>query len=614
MTRIEKLEMQGFKSFAKKTLITFPSNFSVIAGPNGSGKCLVGSSKVILDNGKMISIKELVDKSIEVSDELEKIDDGVLSKKNSKKIKILTLNPKTMKIEPRLVSAFIRRKSPLNLLRILTRSGREIVVTETHPFFIMNCGSFVSKPAKDIRIKDKIAVPRNLSISPEKKTINLDFDLADSIYIPFSEEIKDKVRKVVKRYGKSQKEFCESIGISYYALKGIFDGQSVNAYNLIKILKEGGYQDKNILEVLSKVKGNRGSKLIDLPQIMNENLARFLGYLLSEGSSSASSNQVRIVNSDSNVLFDFSSLSNSLFNLDASERSYKPNSKDSIIYSKPLQTYLEKTFGFNIGSRAQEKFVPDIIFESSDSVVVNFLAGLFDGDAYLRFKKGEKTSCYLEFCSASKELASGVLTLLLRLGIIGILDEKRKFASNAKEKIKREYYSLYVYGQRQVRRLVMLIPFSNENKKKVVREILSSRIKNSTNLDLIPSVNYLIRSVVKKSGINLKKARKICPKLEAYCYDMCECSREGIMEVLNVIRQLGILDRESLTLLKYLENLANSDIFWDEIVEIKKIDSKEEWVYDLSVDQTHNFIADNFIVHNSNILDALCFVLGRTSA
>lgn len=38
MTRIEKLEMQGFKSFAKKTIINFPSNFSVVAGPNGSGK------------------------------------------------------------------------------------------------------------------------------------------------------------------------------------------------------------------------------------------------------------------------------------------------------------------------------------------------------------------------------------------------------------------------------------------------------------------------------------------------------------------------------------------------------------------------------------------------
>ena len=38
MTRIEKIELQGFKSFAKKTLLTFPSNFSVVCGPNGSGK------------------------------------------------------------------------------------------------------------------------------------------------------------------------------------------------------------------------------------------------------------------------------------------------------------------------------------------------------------------------------------------------------------------------------------------------------------------------------------------------------------------------------------------------------------------------------------------------
>jgi len=38
MPRIEKLEMQGFKSFSKKTILHFPSNFSVICGPNGSGK------------------------------------------------------------------------------------------------------------------------------------------------------------------------------------------------------------------------------------------------------------------------------------------------------------------------------------------------------------------------------------------------------------------------------------------------------------------------------------------------------------------------------------------------------------------------------------------------
>jgi len=38
MARIEKLEMQNFKSFSRKTQITFPSNFLTICGPNASGK------------------------------------------------------------------------------------------------------------------------------------------------------------------------------------------------------------------------------------------------------------------------------------------------------------------------------------------------------------------------------------------------------------------------------------------------------------------------------------------------------------------------------------------------------------------------------------------------
>ena len=38
MVRIEKITIRGFKSFAKKTVIKFPSNFSVICGANGSGK------------------------------------------------------------------------------------------------------------------------------------------------------------------------------------------------------------------------------------------------------------------------------------------------------------------------------------------------------------------------------------------------------------------------------------------------------------------------------------------------------------------------------------------------------------------------------------------------
>ena len=37
-TRINKLVMHGFKSFAKHTEIILPSNFNCVLGPNGAGK------------------------------------------------------------------------------------------------------------------------------------------------------------------------------------------------------------------------------------------------------------------------------------------------------------------------------------------------------------------------------------------------------------------------------------------------------------------------------------------------------------------------------------------------------------------------------------------------
>jgi len=44
MVRLEKIVLQGFKSFKRPTSMVFPSNFSVVTGPNGCGKSNVGDS------------------------------------------------------------------------------------------------------------------------------------------------------------------------------------------------------------------------------------------------------------------------------------------------------------------------------------------------------------------------------------------------------------------------------------------------------------------------------------------------------------------------------------------------------------------------------------------
>jgi replicative DNA helicase len=51
-----------------------------------------------------------------------------------------------------------------------------------------------------------------------------------------------------------------------------------------------------------------------------------------------------------------------------------------------------------------------------------------------------------------------------------------------------------------------------------------------------------------------------------------------------------------------LASLAKSDVYWDEIIAI--VPDGEAEVYDLTVDELHNFVAGDFTVHNSIEQDA----------
>lgn len=47
-----------------------------------------------------------------------------------------------------------------------------------------------------------------------------------------------------------------------------------------------------------------------------------------------------------------------------------------------------------------------------------------------------------------------------------------------------------------------------------------------------------------------------------------------------------------------LSSLANSDVYWDRIVEIKAVGKRQ--TYDLQIEGNHNFLANNLVVHNSH--------------
>jgi replicative DNA helicase len=232
------------------------------------------------------------------------------------------------------------------------------------------------------------------------------------------------------------------------------------------------------------------------------------------------------------------------------------------------------------GKKSAAKFVPAPLFTSPRPQVALFLNRLFATDGWATVLGEGQTQ--LGYASVSERLARQVQHLLLRFGVVASLRERRmKYRGT-----RRPAWQLDITDQRSIRTFAHEIGIfgKEEAVEKVIARLGEKRAKACR--DVIPPGvwAYLAQAKGEESWAAV-------------------ASRAGLPNGTNLHVGKRGFSRPRLRRLadavcsEPLRRLAESDVYWDRIVSVEPVGSKQ--VYDLTVPGTHNFVANDVCVHNT---------------
>jgi replicative DNA helicase len=236
-----------------------------------------------------------------------------------------------------------------------------------------------------------------------------------------------------------------------------------------------------------------------------------------------------------------------------------------------------------MGLRSAEKFVPDAVFGLGDEHLARFLGVMYacDGHVYCSDRLAQ-----IGYTTISKRLAHDVQHLLLRLGIVATIRTLKRPVYDGTGKVARE---IRITSQESLRRFCELVPVpgKEEAQEKVLRRL--DEAPRSTNTDTLPVEIW--DDVLQAKGDRVWAAISELtgrPRNHNWHVGARSPSRGLVAELATATQS------------PTLEELSDSDVWWDEVESVEYVG--EEETYDLDVPGLRNFVADDIIVHNSALV------------
>jgi replicative DNA helicase len=507
----------------------------VFAARPSMGKCLAFDSKILLSDGSIVTIEEVYRKQ----------QASFLTLKENWK---LALTSPTNFVDDGLKPVF----------RVATRLGKVIKATMPHPFLTISGW----KKLSELQPGDRIAVPRKLNVFGRHKWRDCEIKLL--AYLIGDGCLTGTNPRFTSGNTIVQEEFAAAV-LEFGGLKTqLFDSHGT---------RTPSFRVASNRELIRKGRLNFGATLRKAIGVSGQSSR---GIALAAGVSPVSLHEWK----KGNCAPTKQAFLRLCEVLQSSPAMLAPTGLEAISKNSrnSLTVWLEQLGIW--GRSAHTKQIPAQVFNLARSQLALFLNRLFATDGWATLLTGGQTQ--LGYATVSEELARQVQHLLLRFGVVASL-RKRSVKYNS---TRRTAWQLDITDKLSIQTFISEIGiFGREKATEAVRAILTTR-KYQTNRDLIP--REIWASITENKGSESWAALARRAKIKGHT-NIHVGRRSPTRQRLATLA--AALENES------LREIAESDVYWDQIVSIRP--AGLEHVYDLTIPETHNFVANDICVHNT---------------
>jgi DNA polymerase II large subunit len=330
------------------------------------------------------------------------------------------------------VEAVSKHPAPDHMVRIETRSGRELTVTPDHEVCVFDGNGVTTKPASAVTTDDHAVKPADCDpVSPSDSPPRFDL-LAEFLR---TEEV-DRDRLMVKGlskdtlYERFESVLAEEWDGTFYPLQSTAEHLGLTEKRLsnylyresvpVSVLAEFFETDEALLDFVpadATLGMKRDRAEIGRHVEVNERVATLLGYYAAEGfareqeTPKGTVHQTTVCGTEAEPREFFIDVFREEFGVEP----YRENHAKVTVSGRLLRSFFDTVL--DAGVAADEKRVPQCVFDAPDETVRAYLRGYFSGDGSVAPNALEVTAT-----TVSRELKQDLLALLTRLGITASVD------------------------------------------------------------------------------------------------------------------------------------------------------------------------------------------------